>query len=125
MLRTCLLAGVALIPMVWETAALSAESLHNAYFHPSNNVAAFSDVTPAILVSVNPTRTARPGWRFEARMLFGINVNSDFVLVRDATVTRDGQPARLFDLQPGDRLFIHRAEPDSPVVVRLEAVSQH
>lgn len=83
-----------------------------------------ADVIDAIFVAADPNLTQRLGIRFEARMLFGINVISNFELVRNALVTRNGQPARIFDLKTGDRIRFQLASPGAPEVVRLIAISQ-
>jgi len=75
-----------------------------------------------VLVKVNPNLTHDFGRRFEVDAGIGLNVT--FELVRDAPVTRNGQPARLLGLQTGDRVLLYRADMLSPTVLRIDAVGQ-
>lgn len=111
-----------LTPCSSEASGVQFESAHSQG-QPSNSRQIDQTAvvaTRAIFVNAEVGMTANFGLRFEARTLSG---DGDFELVRRSIVTRNGQPARLFDLRTGDQIMIYQADPNSPYVVRVDAVS--
>ncbi len=124
MLRTFCLTAVLLTPMVEDNSAARMDVIDaGASVGAPIDQPAFI-ATEAIFVRSEPNLTNRFGLRFEAQTIAGMNVTSNFELTREALVTRNGQPARLFDVRTGDRVLIYHATELDPFVVRLEAVSR-
>jgi hypothetical protein len=83
-----------------------------------------SDTIEAVFVRPDLRVAQQLKLRFEAQTLMGTDAITSFELVSNARVTRNGQPARLFDLHRGDRLIIQLTAPGGYEVVSLAAFSR-
>jgi hypothetical protein len=80
-----------------------------------------AEVVPGVFVQVRRGLAREFRQRFRVQNVNGITV--DFEFDANGVVMRNGQPARLHDLSPGDRVLLYQPDAVRPIISRIVAES--